>query len=147
MKKRINPILLGLSLTITCACGDYDINGHLDGMWHLRTVEDLSADTIASVKEQCIYYAVQQHLITVKRLYGNDSPEIYEQHIGRFVHTGDSLILHDFRIFQNESVKATAKSLAPFYLDGTVSRYAVKELNADKMVLSSDKRELTFKKF
>ena len=147
MKRRIFPILLGLSLSLTWACGDYDINGDLDGMWHLRTVEDLKADTIASVKEQCIFYSVQQNLITVNRLYGKDSPVIYEKHIGRFIHTQDSLILHDFRIFQNEGIVATATSLAPFYLDGTTSRYAVKELNADQMILSSDKRELTFKKF
>ena len=134
-------------MVFICSCGKFDINGDLDGMWHLRTVEDLTENgEVTQVKEQCVYYSVQQHLITVKRLYGNDSPEIYMPHIGRFIHTGDSLILHNFRIFQNEGIMGTARSLAPFYLDGTTSRYAVRKLDADEMILRSAHRELTFKK-
>lgn len=140
MKKTIYHILAVCALTFTGSCGDFDINGDLDGMWHLRTVEDQRANTITPVKEQCIYYSVQQNLITVKSM-------THIQHVGRFSHTGDSLILHSFRIFQNESQEATSESLAPFYLDGTTSRYAIKKLDADEMVLSSDKRVLTFKKF
>ncbi len=135
-------------MVFICSCGKFDINGDLDGMWHLRTVEDLTENGIVTeVKEQCVYYSVQQHLITVKRLYGKDSPEIYMTHIGRFIHTKDSLILHDFRIFQNEGIVGTAKSLSPFYLDGITSRYAIKCLEKDKMILRSSQRELTFKKF
>lgn len=147
MKKTIYHILATCALTFTCSCGDFDINGDFDGMWHLRTVEDLTESTTTPVKEQCIYYSIQQDLITVKRLNNNSTPNLYKQHIGRFAHTGDSLILHSFRIFQNESQKAKPEDLAPFYLDGTTSRYAVKKLDADEMVLSSDKRILTFKKF
>ncbi len=147
MKKRLYSILLGLSLLFIWACGKCDINGGLDGMWHLRTVEDLTEDTIFSVKGQCIYYSIQLHLITLKRLYGKDSPVIYEPYIGRFIHTRDSLTLYDFRVFQNESISATAENLAPFYLDGTISNYAIEELNDNRMVLSSGQRILTFKKF
>lgn len=147
MKKTIYHILAVCALTFTGSCGDFDINGDLDGMWHLRTVENLTDNTSIPVKEQCVYYSIQQNLITVKRLNDNSSPNQYKQHVGRFVHTGDSLILHSFRIFQNESEKARPENLAPFYLDGITSRYAVKKLDADEMVLSSDKRVLTFKKF
>lgn len=147
MKKRFYSILLGLSLLFIWACGKRDINGDLDGMWHLRTVEDLTEDTIFSVKEQCIYYSIQLNLITLKRLYGKDSPVIYDPYIGRFIHKGDSLTLHGFRVFQNESIPATKENLFSFYLDGMTSNYAIEELNSNRMVLSSDKRILTFKKF
>lgn len=147
MKKIIYSILAACTLAWTTSCGDYDINGDLDGMWHLRTVETLADNSVENVKEQCVYYSVQQNLISVKRLYKPNSTEQYKQHIGRFIHTGDSLILHDFRVFQNESIIATDSVLHPFYLDGTVSRYAIKQLNSDKMVLRSQHRELIFKKF
>lgn len=147
MKKKIFHILAVCTLAALGSCGDFDINGDLDGMWHLRTVEDLTKNEITSVKEQCVYYSVQQNLITVKRLYRSDSPVIYDTHIGRFIHTKDSLILHNFRIFQNEGIEATPQSLAPFYLDGTTSRYSIKKLDSDEMVLRSDLRELFFKKF
>lgn len=147
MKRTIFYLCTICALAFTSSCGDFDINGDLDGMWHLRTVENLTDNTSTPVKEQCVYYSIQQNLITVKRLNDNSSPNQYKQHIGRFIHTGDSLILHSFRIFQNEGIEAQPEALAPFYLDGTTSRYAVKKLDADKMILRSKSRELTFKKF
>lgn len=147
MKKIIYSILAACTLAWTTSCGDYDTNGDLDGMWHLRTVETLADNSVENVKEQCVYYSIQQNLITVKRLYKQNSEEKYKQHIGRFIHVGDSLILHNFRVFQDESVIATNESLHSFYLDATTSRYAVKKLNADEMVLRSNLRELAFKKF
>ena len=147
MKKIIYVFMVGCLPSFIYSCGKMDINGDLDGMWHLRMVEDLPEGAITSVKEQCIYYSIQQELITVKRLYGSESREIYETHIGRFIHTRDSLILHNFRIFQNEGIVGTSKSLAPFYLDGLTSRYAIKRLNTNEMILRSNQRELTFKKF
>lgn len=147
MKKTIYSILAACTLAWTTSCGDYDTNGHLDGMWHLRTVETLADNSVENVKEQCVYYSVQQNLITVKRLCKPNSAEQYKQYIGRFIHTEDSLILHDFRVFQNEGIVATPGDLAPFYLNGTTSRYAVKKLDADKMVLRTGLHEFTFKKF
>lgn len=149
MKKIIYSILTACTLAWTTSCGDFDINGDLDGMWHLRTVETLADNSVENVKEQCVYYSIQQNLISVKRLYKDNQPDApkHKQHIGRFIHKGDSLILHDFRVFQNEDIVATYEDLAPFYLVGTTSRYAIKKLNADEMVLRTKLREFTFKKF
>lgn len=149
MKKNIYSILAVCTLAWATSCGNYDTNGDLDGMWHLRTVETLANNSVENVKEQCVYYSIQQNLISVKRLYRNNQPDApkHKQHIGRFIHTEDSLILHSFRVYQNESIVATSEDLAPFYLVGTTSRYAIKKLNADEMILRSEHRELTFKKF
>lgn len=147
MKKIIYSILTACTLAWTTSCGDYDINGDLDGMWHLRTIETLANNSVENVKEQCVYYSIQQNLISVKRLYKPNSTEQYKQHIGRFIHTSDSLILHDFRVFQNEDIVSTPEDLAPFYLVGTTSRYAIKKLDADEMVLRTGSQEFTFKKF
>ena len=56
---------------------------------------------------------------------------------------------HSFRnrIFQEEGTVSTNEHLRPFYLEGTTSRYAVRKLDADEMILRSKQRELTFKKF
>ena len=147
MKKTIYCILATCAFTFTGSCGDFDINGDLDGMWHLRTERKLSDNTVTNVKEEFIYYSVLQDLITVKRMDKTENTGKYKPYIGRFIHTDDSLILYDFRIFQNEGIVATDNNLAPFYLEGTTSRYAIKKLNADEMVLRSEHRELTFKKF
>ena len=149
MKKIIYSILTACTLAWTTSCGDYDINGDLDGMWHLRTIETLANNSVENVKEQCVYYSIQQNLISVKRLYKDNQPNApkHKQPIGRFIHTGDSLILHNFRVFQNEGIVSTPEDLAPFYLVGTTSRYAIKKLDADEMVLRTGLQEFTFKKF
>jgi hypothetical protein len=147
IKRTIYRFFTASILILTTSCGGFDINGHLDGMWHLRTVESLSNNTVTDVKEQCIYYSVLQDLITVRRLGVDEHGKSYLQKIGRFVHTNDSLILHNFVVFQNEGISATPEELNVFYLDGLTSRYGIKCLEKDKMILRSNQRELTFKKF
>lgn len=147
IKRTIYRFFTASILFLTTSCGGFDINGHLDGMWHLRTVETLSNNTVTDVKEQCIYYSVLQDLITVRRLGVDEHGKSYLQKIGRFVHTNDSLILHNFVVFQNEGISATPEELSVFYLDGLTSRYGIKCLEKDKMILRSNQRELTFKKF
>ena len=147
IKKNIYRFFTASILILAISCGSFDINGHLDGMWHLRTIETLSDNTVTDVKEECIYYSVLQDLITVRRLGVDEQGKSYLQKIGRFVHTNDSLILHNFVVFQNEGISATAEELSVFYLDNVTSRYGIKCLEKDKMILRSSQRELTFKKF
>ena len=147
MKRNIYRLLTASVLLLTTSCGGFDINGHLDGMWHLRTVENLSDNTVTDVKEQSIYYSVLQDLITVRRLGTDEQGNSYPQKIGRFIHTNDSLILHKFVVFQNEGIAATPEELDKFYLDGLTSRYGIKCLEKNKMILRSNQRELIFKKF
>lgn len=136
-------IILLLSFMLNTACGDFDINGNLDGMWHLRTVETFTDNHPKDVKEERIYYSIQQHLIRLKK----HNLEGQSAFIGRFIHQKDSLILHNLVVFQNEGIAATPEELDMFYLDGSISRYKVKKLNADEMILRSQFRELVFKKF
>lgn len=146
--KKTNIILPAIFSLFTISCEDFDINGDLDGMWHLRSVESLSAQQIEDVKEKRIYYSIQQHLITVRRSTPFEvTGKNCRQYIGRFTHTGDSLLLHNFVLYQTEDSIARSEELVPFYLDGTVSRYAIKKLDSKQMILHSSERELTFKKF
>ncbi len=140
MKKTFLYLFLSCSSLSFIACGDVPDNGDLDGMWHLRTVESLSDNQVKDVKEERVYYSIQQRLIVLRRAG-------YTPYIGRFTHTGDSLLLHDFVVYQREDSIATAIALTPFYLDGIISRYAVQELDNDEMTLRSSVYELTFKKF
>lgn len=142
MKKTIILPFVLLSALFITSCGKTPINGDLDGMWHLRSIETLADNTVEDVKEKRIYYAIQLKLITLRQIDG-DVP----QYVGRFNHTGDSLILRDFRVYLQEDKEATAEDLETFGLHGTTSRFGVKALNSKKMILRSEDSELTFKKF
>lgn len=140
-------ILHACILSYVTSCGKIDKNGELDGMWHLRTVENLSNNTTKNVKNECIYYSIQQNLIIVKRLGKDIYDKNDQQKIGRFTHTNDSLILYNFVVFQNESIISTNEELWYYYLDGKTSKYSIETLNSRKMVLRSKEKELTFKRF
>lgn len=129
-----------IAVTGMMSCGDVPDNGNLDGMWHLRTVENLTDHTVEDVKADRIYYSVQERLVTLRRTG-------HTQCIGRFTHTGDSLFLYDFVIYQREGEAATLEDLIPFRLETTAPRYGVEKLNGKEMVLRSKATELTFKKF
>lgn len=139
MKRTIILLLAGI---VAAACGDYPTNGDLDGMWHLRTTESMADNRIEDVKEERIYYSVAQNLISLHKV---DSS--VKRYIGRFDHTGDSLILHSFVAYQNESKPAPVAELLEYKLEGEVSRYAVRKLDSKQLVLRSADTELTFKKF
>lgn len=138
--KRLFFYLSSIAVAGLVSCGDVPDNGDLDGMWHLRTVENLTDNTVEDVKADRIYYSVQERLITLRRTG-------YTQCIGRFTHTGDSLFLYDFVIYQREDEAATLEDLTPFKFDTLSPRYGVEKLDGEKMVLRTKETELTFKKF
>ena len=139
MKRTIILLLAGI---VAAACGDYPTNGDLDGMWHLRTTETVADSQIEDVKAEGIYYSVAQNLISLHKVNST-----VKRYVGRFEHTGDSLILHSFVVYQNESIAAPVEELFEYKLEGEVSRYAVRKLDNKQLVLRSADTELTFKKF
>lgn len=136
----ILAIILIVHLVPT-ACSQAPDNGNLDGLWHLRTVENLADGTLRDVKEERVYYAIQLRLVSLRRA------DRYNSLIGRSDHNDGSLILHSFVILDKEDQQATETDLKHYYLEGTTSKFEIVELNKKTMILRSDTQELCFRKF
>ncbi|MDR1918074.1 MAG: lipocalin-like domain-containing protein [Tannerellaceae bacterium] len=139
MKKKILYYLLLLMLF--ASCNKAFINGKLDGMWQLMEIDKSEGERI-DAKADRIYYSVQLQLISLRQAGKG-------QFIGRFVHRGDSLWIHDLRIYgvKEEDKLATKEHLAPFGFNGISERFAVEELSRSRMVLRSEYATLSFRKF
>ena len=96
----ILPIIC-LIFLLSTACSQAPDNGDLDGMWHLRSVEELANDSVLDVKEKQIYYSFQLRLINLRR------SSLSYSLVGRFNHEQDSLTLHSFVLLNKEDQQAT----------------------------------------
>lgn len=131
-------ILFTLTLLMS-SCGKYPINERLDGMWQLMTLTKNGQETI-NTKESRIYYNVQLHLFGLQK-------EGYVEYLGRFIQTTDSLIISDFVVSGNNSVKATEEDLVPFGIYDLSERFGIEKMTDKEMILRSDDALLTFRKF
>ena len=136
MKRYLTILLLAL---LACSCRNTSINGHLDGMWQLMSI-DRTDGTYTDTKEKRIYYTVKLHLLQLEQ-YGGTS------YLGRFTQTDDSLFIYNVVMNDNNAQAATLDDLAPFGLFDTYERFGIEKLTAQRMVLRSRNALLTFRKW
>lgn len=137
MYKLYFSIIVCLILT---SCRNTDINGKLDGMWQLTTIDYIDSISVGKKPER-IYYSIQLHLINLRQ--AGVSPE----YMGRFKQSKDSLIISDFRIYMEEDKLASVEELKPFGLSQTTTRFGIEKLSSSEMILKSDYARLRFRKW
>ncbi len=117
-------------------------NGHLDGLWQLRSLDSLATGTSVDMRSSHVFWAVQVRLLEARN---NDARILL-----RFNHTGDSLFLSDPYVNARDSsdIKVTdVAQLAPLGINKLEEHFAVKSLNSDNMVLETPALRLYFRKY
>jgi hypothetical protein len=138
MMKKKSILLFSIMILLT-SCYKASINGDLDGMWQLMEIAKSSGERL-DTKNDRLYYSVQLHLISLRKAGGG-------QYLGRFVYSGDSLLVNDFRIYRNEDIPAKETDLLPFGLSGLSEHFKVEELGQKRMVLKSAYATLHFRRY
>lgn len=118
----------------------YDANGDLDGMWQMLQWQDKASGQVVADKHDGIYYCVQLKLM---KFVKKDAPMDY--YLAYFTHTRDSLVLGKIVYYPNDSV-CQPDALQRFGVPAD-GRFRVNALSKDRMVLSTDNTELTFRKY
>lgn len=127
---------------ILIACDKVPMNGNLDGMWQLMTIEDNTTGSVSNVKNNRLYYSFQLHLV---ELNNNEA-------FAHFSHRGDSIIMYDWCYGNSEGNSVNVKmtdviALNKFGLYELTDSFKVKALTNEKMQLRSRKTTLSFRKF
>lgn len=125
--KKVFLLLLLLAASFLPACQKAPINGDLDGMWQLMSIQ--YQDQSVKNPEQ-LYYCIQLHMV---QLQGAAFCS------GTFDHSGDSV-----RMVMRES---SAEAVAPYGMNDTIQSFFIEGVSSEKMVLKSSSARLSFRKF
>ncbi|MDR2118099.1 MAG: lipocalin-like domain-containing protein [Tannerellaceae bacterium] len=138
MKKK-NILYCLIFIWLASSCYKASMNGKLDGMWQLMEIDKAGGECV-DTKQERRYYSIQLRLLSLRKADGY-------QFLGRFVYTGDSLWIHDVRIYQAEDRPASKEQLLPFGISDLSERFKVETITHEQMILKSEYATLRFRKF
>ena len=144
---RILPLVACASFT---ACDSYLINGDLDGMWQLQTIERNTPDTIIQ-NEGDLFYSFQRHTVLIGDYCNPDELVGHlkdEQYVSLFEYEGDSLMIDEFHLYyKREDQPYDTTRLRRFGIYDKHTAFHIEELTAKRLVLRSDSALLTLRKY
>jgi hypothetical protein len=143
--KGIRKSVLVLLTGIVCACSESPNDGNLDGYWQLMTVQESAQSPAVDVQSERLYVGFRRGLAEYYSDYLSGSVVVY----ANYRHTSDSLFVYNFANGQDDTnpFYTTTDSLKRFYVDNLYERYAIEQLNDDRLWLSSGEKRLLFRKF
>lgn len=153
----IKSLLATLATTLMLASCNVETsdNGPLDGFWHLEQVDTLATGGTTDYSSGYVFWGVQKDLIYIKDS-SNGSVGAYNL---RFSQTQDSL--HITKIYLDHGhednpnheqggdipVEAIDRNLRFFGLNALPEHFKKEAINGNRMILSTEKLRLKFKKF
>lgn len=158
MKQQIIKSLLAVLATplllVSCNVETSD-NGPLDGFWHLERIDTLATGGTTDYHKGYVFWGVQKDLMYIKDS-SNGSVGAYYL---RFNQTHDSL--HITKIYLDHGhednpnheqggdipVEAIDNNLRQLGINALPEHFKKEALNANRMILSTEKLRLKFKKF
>ncbi len=150
MPRLINNILTLTLIASLISCENYLINGQLDGIWQLQTIERNNPDTIIR-NQGDLFYSIQRHTILVGD-YNNPSELVgqlkSEQYDCLFERIGDSIKMDEFQLYyQRENEPYDTTRLKRFGLYEKKNTFLIEELTIKRLVLRSDSALLTMRRY
>ena len=122
------------------SCERIYINGDLDGMWKLHSVE--SADTV--VYPDGIYYSFQRHLVMLGEHHEEGFPDYY---LAQFDKVGDTLTMSGFYKYPVSQGICDSKELAKYHIFADTVRFCIEVFDADVLVMNDGERRYSFRKW
>ncbi len=130
MTNKIIVLLMTALLAVAAvSCRKRSINGDLDGMWQVMSIEYKEGRT---VNPEGIYYCLFLHTFNLRKTGGYSIA-------GNMIYEGDELKL--------EAPYATPEQLEPWGINSKVTTFRILHLSGSKMTLESDYAHLELRKF
>ena len=152
--KSLLAVLATPLLLVSCNVETSD-NGPLDGFWHLERVDTLATGGSTDYHKGYVFWGVQKDLMYIKDSSNGSIGAYYL----RFNQTHDSL--HVTKIYLDHGhednpnhaqggdipVEAIDNNLRQLGINALPEHFKKEALNANRMILSTEKLRLKFKKF
>ncbi len=127
----IAAALILLATTLT-GCRKGSINGDLDGMWQILTIENLADGTTEDIKDSQLYYCLYLHTANLTKRGG-------VMFTANMTYEGDKLT-PDFPT-------ARPGALTEWGIKGTSVTFTIEHLTGSDLVMCSSDHRLTFRKY
>lgn len=142
--------MVGAALLATSCELEHSSNGKLDGFWHLERVDTLQTGGVFDMSQERYFWAVQGKLLHVR-----NTEDPYTGYFFRFSQTADSLILsqphsnggHQSGDDDGDIPITDVKDLRRYGVNHLEEHYHKDQLSSSRLILSTDKLRLYFKKF
>ena len=135
-----------VALLLMAACDKVPINGDLDGMWQLMSIE--TPEGKVDAKPRRVYMSVQLHLTQWNNLLANRT------FFARFTHRGDSIRFYDFVKSSGHNSLITPADVATengllneWGIHSVDASYHIDRLTDSSLILHDNDTILTFRKF
>ena len=109
------------------SCEKVYINGDLDGMWRLQTVE--TTDT--TIHPQNIYYSFQRHLVMLGEHFETGFPNYY---LAEFDREGDMLVMSNFYKWPVNQGVCDKEELKKYFIFSDTVKFIVEVLDEEVLV-------------
>lgn len=149
MKRYITQIVIAIFIVLTTACESYLMNGDLDGLWQVRSVERFSADTITTNDGE-LFMSFQQYTVLLSYNYPDKlTGSLMANYLSLFEHTGDYITMGYFRDFNlhNSHNKVPLDRLERFGIFQDTTTFYIESLNHKSLILTSDSARIVFRKY
>lgn len=137
LKKMLYVCLLLLALS----CERIYINGDLDGMWRLQSVENESS----VIYPDTIFYTFQRHLVMMGIYSETEHPKNF--YMGCFAYDGDSIMMNNFYRYPGIDGIRVLEELKNLHIYDTIVRFKVDHLDSEVLVLSGSNKKFSFRKW
>lgn len=150
-----NVLSIFLILILCVSCDKVPMNGDLDGMWQLMSIEE--GGVVTNIKSEKRYMSFQLHLVQFGHGNKNDINGVLPRHCyAHFKHKGDSIFIYDLC---HDSENATSadnnewyreedlQKIKPWGMYSLNNRFKVEKLDSDAMILRREDLVLKYRKF
>lgn len=138
MLKKILYICL---LLLAMSCEKIFINGDLDGMWRLQSIENEGS----VVYPDSIYYSFQRHLVMMGIFSETELPKNW--YMGCFTYEGDSVTINNFYRYPGTDGICMPEELENLHIYDTIVGFKVEHLDDKVLILSESDRKYSFRKW
>ncbi|MBR3976397.1 MAG: lipocalin-like domain-containing protein [Bacteroidaceae bacterium] len=132
-------VLIALMMLLV-SCERIYINGDLDGMWRLQTVE--TADTV--YRPSNIFYSFQRHLVMLGEHKSEGFPNYY---MAVFDRKEDTLRMTNFYKYPPASGVSNSIELKKYYIFSDTVDFCIEFLNGEALVMRNGERVYNFIKW
>lgn len=137
----IRKILYISLLLLVFSCEKIYVNGDLDGMWRMQSVE--SVDGV--VRPDSVFYSFQRHLVMMGIYSEVGHPK--NMYMGCFTYENDLITMDNFYRYPGADSVSVPEELENLYIYSDTMRFAVEHLGSDALVLSSNGMKYSFRKW